>query len=166
MRTSTSPHLGPDHYTPAAIIIGHRTIHRIAATMLGIVFVSIGFGGLASPGFMEMHLNAAHSLIHLAVGVISMYYGLAGTSSQARSICLIIGTIYTALAFLGIAFGAPGDHAAAGIHQGADSHLLVIVPGMIELAIRDHVLHGALGVMYLASGLLAWLPGDGHQTTH
>lgn len=125
--------------------------------MLGIFFLALGAGGLVNPGYLGMHLNLTHTLIHLVTGAVSFYVGVFGTVSAASVLCLVVGLAYSMLAFMGLAFGGAGEHTVAGVHHGPDSNLIRIIPGMLELGMRDHLLHAGVGAVYLVSALLGWL---------
>lgn len=160
MRTTMSSNVGTGHRDDHATAhLAERTLVHVAATAVGIFFVFLGFGGFVYPDYMGLHLNTTHSVIHLVAGAVSIYFGLLGTTSGASLLCVTMGTIYGALAIAGFAFGVTGVP-TVGSHNGMDTYLLKILPGSLELAVRDHILHAVIAAAYLASGLLGWLGTD------
>ncbi len=114
---------------------------RIAAIVLGIVFVLIGLlGFFNNPVLGLFAVNPAHNIVHIVSGVVL----LAGAySSLGSSMALkIIGIVYVIIAVLGF------------FAIGADGMLL----GFITMNEADKWLHVALAVVILAAGFL--LPDD------
>jgi hypothetical protein len=155
MRTTMTSPMRDYTATPFGTRSTREMVARTAATVLGIVFIALGIAGLVSPGFMGMHLGMTHTLIHLVSGAISLYLGLFGSAAAARLVCLVIGGIYAVLTIAGFAFGGHSGGAMTGMTHGPDAYLLRLVPGYLELGLRDHILHAVIGTLYLASGLFA-----------
>jgi hypothetical protein len=161
MNTTSSSNLGMRHHDDHATAhLAERTFACTAASMLGIFLLGLSAGGLVNPGYAGLHLNLTHNMILIVTGALSFYVGLAGTVAGASTLCLVFGAMYSTFALAGLAFGGDGQHTVAGISHVADQQLLRIVPGYLEFAARDHLLHLGLGAVYLFSALLGWLGGE------
>ena len=118
---------------------------RIAAIVLGIVFVLVGLLGFFNNPVLGLFLvDPAHNLVHIISGVVL----LAGAySSLGSSLALkIIGIVYAIIAIIGF------------FMVGADGKLL----GFIAMNEADKWLHVVLAVVILAAGFL--LPDDDKAT--
>ena len=111
------------------------------ATILGVLFLLVGLAGFAAPNLLGAHLSLAHNIIHLVSGAISLWLGLKGTPSAARSFCLAFGAVYL---LLGIAGFLAGD--------GAE-RMLTLIPDQLMFGTMDHIIHVLLGLIYLVGGL-------------
>jgi Domain of unknown function (DUF4383) len=111
------------------------------ATILGIAFLLVGILGFVQPHALGAHLSMAHNVIHLVTGAVSLWIGLKGSVSAARSFCLVFGAVYLLLGIVGFAMG-----------EGAE-RLFRVLPGQLELGTSDHVIHILLGAIYLIGGL-------------
>lgn len=131
---------------------------KTTSTVLGVAFLLVGVLGLAVPDFMGFHLGPAHSVVHLLTGVVALYLGLRGTMSAARWFCLIFGGVYGLLGIVGLIAGGHGMPSPS-VPGPEDSHLLRVIPGMLELGTRDHLLHVLLGVVFLIGGLMTPVVG-------
>ncbi|MDQ3805698.1 MAG: DUF4383 domain-containing protein [Acidobacteriota bacterium] len=131
-----------------------KTICKI----LGIVFILVGILGFLAPGLMGMHLSLAHNLVHIISGALALYFGFAGSLSGARLFCIVFGVVYLLLGIAGFLAGGSGAHGVAGVpaghHGGGDSSLLKVLPGSLELASMDHLVHILLGIIFLVGGFL------------
>ena len=131
-----------------------RTILRI----LGVVFILVGILGFLAPGLMGMHLSLAHNLVHIISGALALYFGFAATLSAARLFCIIFGVVYGLLGIAGFLLGGTAAHGVGGVpasHHGAtDSRLWAVLPGTLELATMDHIVHILLAVLFLVGGFL------------
>jgi hypothetical protein len=131
-----------------------KTICKI----LGVVFVLVGIVGFLAPGMLGMHLSLAHNLVHIVSGALALYFGFAGTLSGARLFCIVFGVVYGLLGVAGFLLGHGGAHGVGGVpaahHGTADSSLLTVLPGSLELASMDHIVHILLGIVFLAGGFL------------
>ena len=123
------------------------------ATILGIVFILVGLVGFAAPGLLGTHLSIAHNIVHLVSGALALYFGMKGTLAQARLFCLVFGAVYGLLGVVGFIAGHPGEpsHGVPGPH---DDRLLKVIPGVLEFGTMDHVIHIALGVIFLIAGFM------------
>jgi hypothetical protein len=119
---------------------------KTIATLLGIVFLLVGLIGFAMPTLLGAHLSPAHNVIHLASGAVSLYLGLKGTLSGAKTFGLVFGAVYLLLGVAGFVFGstADADHAS----------MLRVIPGVLELGQMDHIIHLAIGGLYLIGALM------------
>ncbi len=131
-----------------------KTICKI----LGVVFILVGILGFVAPGLLGMHLSLAHNLVHIISGALALYFGFAGTLSGARLFCIVFGVVYLLLGVVGFIAGGSAPHGVAGVpagHHGAsDSSLLRLLPGSLELASMDHIVHILLGLVFLIGGFL------------
>lgn len=131
-----------------------KTISKI----LGVVFILVGIVGFLAPGMLGMHLNLMHKLVHLVSGALALYFGFAGTLSGARLFCIVFGVVYGLLGVAGFLLGGSSAHGVAGVpaahHGGTDSSLLKVLPGSLELASMDHIVHILLAIIFLAGGFL------------
>lgn len=131
-----------------------KTICRI----LGIVFILVGILGFLAPGLLGMHLSLAHNLVHIISGALALYFGYKATLSGAKLFCIIFGVVYLLLGVVGFIAGGAGSHTVGGVpaghHGGGDSNLLAVLPGSLELASMDHIVHVLLGLVFLIGGFL------------
>jgi hypothetical protein len=123
---------------------------KTIATLLGVVFLLVGLIGFAVPDLMGAHLSPAHNVIHLVSGAISLYLGLKGSLSAAKTFGLAFGAVYLLLGVAGFALGTSSDGHAS---------LLRVIPGTLELGQMDHIIHVAIGGLYLIGALAT--KGDG-----
>ncbi len=127
---------------------------KTVATLLGVLFILVGLIGFVAPGFLGTHLSLAHNLVHLISGAVSLYFGLKGTLAGARLFCIVFGLVYGLLGVAGFLLGGSGQHTIPGISHGTDSRLLTVLPGSLEFATMDHVVHLLLAVIYLIGGFM------------
>lgn len=112
---------------------------KTVATIIGVIFLLVGLVGFASPNMMDMHLSTAHNVIHLVSGAISLYFGLWGSVSATSAFAIIFGAVYLLLGIFGFIAG------------GTDG-LFRAIPGTLVLGMMDHIVHLALGAVYLVAG--------------
>lgn len=137
----------PEHvYSP-------RTLTQKVCIGMGILSMIIGFAGVVIPGLFEMHLSFAHNLIHLGTGALALWAGYSDSSRKAYNFCLSFGSIYLLLGIVGFAFGSPG-YPSVG-HMEPDQNLLRIIPNVLEFGFSDHIVHSALGGIFLISALVS-----------
>jgi hypothetical protein len=126
--------------------------------LLGIVFILVGIIGFLAPGLLGMHLSLAHNLVHIISGALALYFGYAGTLAGARLFCIVFGIVYLLLGVVGFLLGSSGAHTVAGVpashHGSGDSSLFAALPGTLELASMDHIVHLLLGIVFLIGGFL------------
>jgi hypothetical protein len=113
-----------------------KTVAKIMGVILLLVGV-LGFTHLLDS--LGAHLSPVHNLIHIISGVISLYFGLAGSLGGAKAFCTIFGLVYLFLGMVGLAKG--------------DLMLGPLVFGKV-----DHGIHIIVGAAYLAGGLLTKKP--------
>jgi hypothetical protein len=111
------------------------------ATILGIVFLLVGVAGFVAPNLLGAHLNTTHNLVHIISGAVALYLGLAGTLAAARLFCLVFGIVYLLLGVVGFLMGTGDDRM---FHVG----------DILHLGTMDHLIHIALGVIFLIGGVL------------
>ena len=125
------------------------------AKIMGVVFILVGIIGFLAPGLLGMHLSLAHNLVHLISGALALYFGFAGTLSGARLFCIVFGVVYALLGVAGFLLGHTGAHTVASVPaHGQDSSLFAALPGNLELASPDHLVHILLGLVFLIGGFL------------
>jgi uncharacterized membrane protein HdeD (DUF308 family) len=112
-------------------------------TILGVVFLVVGIAGFFAPHLGGAHLSVAHNIIHLVSGVLAIYFGTAGSYSGARAFSFVFGAVYGLLGVAGFIAGAGSER------------MLNVIPGQLELGTADHILHVALGIIFLILGFAA-----------
>ncbi|HEX8459054.1 MAG TPA: DUF4383 domain-containing protein [Pyrinomonadaceae bacterium] len=117
------------------------------ATILGIVFLLVGVLGFVAPNLLGAHLNTPHNLVHIISGAVALYFGLAGSLSGARLFCIVFGLVYLLLGVVGFLLGS-----------GPDRMFDVAV---LHLGTMDHLIHIALGAIFLIGGFLTKAGYDG-----
>lgn len=114
---------------------------KTIATLLGLVFILVGAVGFFAHDLLGAHLGTVHNVVHLVSGVVSLYIGTKGSLSAARMFCIVFGLVYAALG-------------AVGFVAGEGDGKMLSLPGPLELGTMDHIIHVALGVLFLAGGLM------------
>jgi hypothetical protein len=128
---------------------------KTIAKIMGVAFILVGILGFLAPGLLGMHLSLAHNLVHLISGALALYFGFAGTLSGARLFCIVFGVVYLLLGVVGFLLGGSGAHTVAAVPaHGQDSRLFAALPGSLELASPDHLVHILLGLVFLIGGFL------------
>jgi len=117
---------------------------KTVATILGIGFLLVGVLGFVAPDVMGMHLSMAHNIVHLVSGALSLWIGLAGSYSAARSFCIFFGLVYGLLGVVGFVMGEPGPE-----------RMFTVIPDQLMLGRMDHIVHIVLGALFLIGGLIA-----------
>jgi hypothetical protein len=128
-------------------------IANTACKVLGVLLLVVGVVGFAKPDLMGTHLSIAHSIVHLVSGALAAYLGWAGSVRAASGFCLIFGAVYGLLGGDGLVMGEVGSP-SADVPGPHDSHMLHVVPGVLELGFADHVIHVLLGIAFISSGIL------------
>jgi len=127
---------------------------KTVCKLLGLVFVLVGIVGFAKPDLLGAHLGMAHNVVHLVSGAIALYFGFAGSAGGARAFCVLFGLVYLALGICGFVLGHEGTTMMAGMtSMPADPKLWKVLPGTLELGRMDHIIHVALGVVFLIGGV-------------
>ncbi|HEX6159258.1 MAG TPA: DUF4383 domain-containing protein [Thermoanaerobaculia bacterium] len=122
------------------------------ATILGIGFIAVALLGFVMPDLLGMHLSMTHHIIHLVTGLVSLWIGLKGSVSAAKTFCLVFGLVYAGLGIAGFVLGAQGSP-TGDVPGPADARLLRVIPGVLELGTMDHIVHILLGAIYVLGGL-------------
>jgi hypothetical protein len=112
---------------------------KTVCKILGVVFLLVGVCGFVLPHLLRAHLTPAHNVVHIVSGIISLYFGFAGTLSGAKIFSLVFGVVYLALGILGMALGT------------GEQRMWMVGP--LDLGQSDHGIHILLGVVFLAGGL-------------
>ena len=121
---------------------------KTIATLLGVVFLLVGLIGFAMPNLMGAHLSPAHNVVHLLSGAVSLYLGLKGSLSAARTFGLVFGAVYLLLGVAGFLFGSPHTH------DGQTMTMLRLIPDVLEFGQMDNIIHIVIGGLYLVGGLM------------
>ena len=116
------------------------------ATILGVLFLLVGLLGFVMPGLLGAHLTLAHNVIHLVSGAVSLWIGLKGTPSGAKTFCLVFGSVYLLLGVVGFLLGT------------GDDRMLTLIPDKLMFGTMDHIIHVVLGGIYLFGGLSTKTP--------
>jgi hypothetical protein len=111
------------------------------ATILGMLFLLVGLVGFVMPAPFGAHFTPAHNIVHLVTGAISLWLGLKGTPSAAKTFCIVFGLVYLLLGVCGFLAGS-----------GADK-MLTLLPDQLMFGTTDHIIHVVLGAIYLIGGL-------------
>ncbi|MCI0487218.1 MAG: DUF4383 domain-containing protein [Blastocatellia bacterium] len=128
---------------------------KTASTILGVVFIAVGGVGFVAPGLMGSHLSLSHNIVHLLSGAVALYFGLKGSLSGARMFSLAFGAVYGLLGAAGFLLGSSGTPSAGmPLHETVDANLFTVIPGILELGMMDHIIHIALGVIFLLAGFM------------
>jgi hypothetical protein len=113
---------------------------KTVAKIMGLVLLLVGVLGFTHVlDSLGAHLSPAHNLVHIVSGVISLYFGFAGSLSGAKGFCIIFGLVYLLLGILGLAMG--------------ELHI-----GPLMLGKVDHGIHLIVGAIFLAGGLFTRNP--------
>lgn len=115
---------------------------KTICTFLGVVFILVGLTGFAKHDLLGAHLSAAHNVVHLLSGIIALYLGLKGSLSAAKTFCIVFGAVYLLLGVVGFLLGA------------GEGKILAVLPGTLEFGTMDHLIHIALGVIFLIGGFI------------
>ena len=126
---------------------------KTIATILGAIFILVGLLGFVMPNLLGAHLSAAHNIIHLVTGAVSLYLGLAGSLSAARIFCLAFGAVYLLLGVVGFAAG------------DGEQRMLELIPGRLAFGTMDHIIHVLFGLVYLVGGLMTRADATAPATT-
>ena len=113
---------------------------KTVAKILGVILLLVGILGFTHLlDSLGAHLSPVHNLVHIISGVISLYFGFAGSLGGAKSFCTIFGLVYLLLGLVGM---VKGD----------------LMIGPLMLGKVDHGIHLIVGAAYLAGGLLTKKP--------
>ena len=112
---------------------------KTVCKILGVLLLIVGICGFVKPNLLGAHLNTPHNVVHIVSGAIALYFGFAGTLSNAKVFSLIFGVVYLALGILGLVRGA-----------GAEKMWAL---GPLHFGEMDHLIHVVLGLAFLAGGL-------------
>lgn len=126
-----------------------RTLTQKVCIGMGIVFVLAGLAGIIMPGLFGLHMSFIHNFVHLISGALALWCGYADDPKKSYNFCIGFGLVYGLLGVAGFVFGEPG-YPGVG-HMEADQNLLRIIPNAFELGTADHLLHMALGAVFLVT---------------
>jgi len=106
-------------------------------TFGGALLILTGLIGFIAPGFMGMHLSAAHNIVLLVSGAMAVYFGLIATQAAGRTFCLAFGAVFCLFGLAGFVAGVTG---------------YTFIPGSLVLGTMDHLVHLMLGAVFLSVG--------------
>jgi hypothetical protein len=109
----------------------------LVCRIVGVIFVAMGLVVIVRGASVDQY----HNLLHVATGLIALYFGFSGSFAGAKSFCLGSGAFYLALGALGMVLGDPSMNRMWYV-------------GPLHLAVADHGFHLVLGTVLVASGLL------------
>lgn len=125
---------------------------RIVSNVLGVLFVLLGLAGFASPHLMGMNLSTTHNIVHLIVGVLALWFGIAGSERGLRNWLVTIGVVGMVVGIIGFFFGA-GTVTLKALAGLPEHHLWKLVPNHLEFGTADDVFHLIAGIIFLIAGL-------------
>jgi hypothetical protein len=126
---------------------------KTVCTLVGVVFILVGIAGFVKGDLLGAHLSMAHNVVHLASGALALYLGTKGTLAAAKTFALVFGLVYLALGVVGFFAGHPGSPHADIPGPSPDDRLLSLLPGTLELGQMDHIIHIAIGALFLIAAL-------------
>ena len=115
-----------------------KTLAKILGLVLLLVGV-LGFTHVLDP--LHATLTPAHNAVHLVTGIIALYFGFAASMSAARGFCLVFGAVYLLLGVCGYLLGDA-------------SHMHALNLRLLILHDMDHIIHIAVGALFLIGGLM------------
>ena len=121
------------------------------STALGWGFIVFGLIGLGVHRFFHMHLNGAHVIMLLLIGVVSLFIGMRGSVGLARAWDLTAGITLTTISLFGLFM--PAGTLSAGHLMGTTSHLLRLIPNTLEFGTADSWIQFIAGALFLMGGL-------------
>ena len=128
---------------------------KTVSTLLGVVFILVGIVGFLAPGLLGAHLSLSHNVVHLLSGAVALYFGTKGSLASARMFCIVFGIVYGLLGVAGFVLGTSGSPSEGmPLHGTTDANLFQVIPGVLELGMMDHLIHVALGIVFLAAGVM------------
>lgn len=115
--------------------------------VLGWILLVIGIIGFAFNGFLGMHLNAAHSIVLIVTGLLSLYFGRQTASySASKTWGIVAGLVYGIISLIGL-FAGPGTTTVSPV--GPTHNLLTLIPGTLEFGTGDNWWQLLCGVLFL-----------------
>ena len=116
-----------------------KTVCKILGVVLLLVGI-LGFTTVLDPLKLNLHLTQYHNIVHIASGVIALYFGFAGSAGGARGFCILFGLVYLALGIGGLVLGG--------------NEVWKVLDDKLMFGRRDDAIHLVLGVIFLAGGFL------------
>ena len=125
---------------------------KTVCTLVGVVFILVGIAGFVKGDLLGAHLSTAHNIVHLVSGALALYLGTKGTLASAKMFALVFGIVYLALGAVGFLAGHHGN--TEGVPgPSPDDRLLSLLPGTLELGQMDHIIHIAIGALFIIAAL-------------
>ena len=123
--------------------------------IMGFALIVIGLLGTVMPETLGLHLSAAHNLIHLVTGILSMWAGSADDPKKALVLCITAGFIYATLGVAGFIIGTPGYPSPNMPGMRGDQYLFRVIPNTLELGSMDHTVHLIVAAFFLFAAVPA-----------
>lgn len=125
---------------------------KIVATTFAAALILFGLAGCFSPTLFGAHLSGLRNLLNLLAGAGVGYAAQRAGPSAFFWTSGGVGLGYAMWGLGGFLLGRPGTSTLPALPP--DDHLLVLVPGWIECARNDHVLHLFFGLAFLIAALV------------
>jgi peptidoglycan/LPS O-acetylase OafA/YrhL len=126
---------------------------KIIATTFGAVLVLFGLSAFASPTLLGAHGSPLNNLLNILLGGLVLAVAQRGGPSIMLWSCAGTGLFYLAWGLVGFALGQPRASSLGSMPP--DLCLLVVIPGFLESARSDHVLHLFFGIAFCISAMVA-----------
>jgi hypothetical protein len=120
---------------------------QAVGTVTGYMMIFIAFLGLFWPDFLGLNLSIMHCFVLGASGVVSIFGNLSKSAHISSVVNFILGVFFLLNALLGALVGEPG-HARFKFYT--PEQLQRVAPGFLELAMTDHMIHAAIGLVFLS----------------
>ncbi len=125
---------------------------RLISTILGTILCLTALIGVFQHNFMGMALGPLQDTILLAMGGISLYFGIQGTEFEARNMCQILGVVF-GIAGLATLMSQSGVATAGGVNIQAQN-VLHVIPGKLDLTTADGIRNLLIGMVGLVAGFM------------
>ena len=130
-------------------------------TVTGYMMIFVALLGLFWPDFLGLNLSIMHCFVLGASGVVSVFGNLSKSAHVSSVVNFLLGIFFILNAIIGAIVGEPG-HARFKFYT--PEQLQRVAPGFLELAITDHVVHAAIGIVFLSEALF-WRYHYRHRPT-
>jgi hypothetical protein len=111
-----------------ATVLRDKTQAQLFGLVIGAVFVAVGIVGFVVDPVLAFQVNPLHNVAHLVIGGLLVW---GSTSApMAKTVNLVVGIVYVALALLGF---AAGDLLKDLLDANTADHYLHLVTGAAAL---------------------------------
>lgn len=139
--------------------LARKNYTQTVSIAVGSFMIIIGLAGILNEEFMGLHLSAMHSLVLCASGSSAIWAATLEKTRKTYYVDLGLGIFFALNAIAGFMLGSPGVPGVG--YEGADSLLLRIAPGFIELGLLDHLLHTFFSIFFF-TGAFSWKRHHNH----